>query len=188
VFPGKTGQQVAERWDKVLNPSLTKGSWTREEDQIIIDFVRENGSKRWQKVSTLLPGRIGKQCRERWRNHLDPAVDHSPWTVDEDNRLRALHQEFGNQWVKIAALMSRSDNAVKNRWNAALRKDAGVGEIKKVWASLKVDQADAQSPPILHLPVRFIAPVWAGARIAAGARACKNLEENRRELLRLMGE
>jgi hypothetical protein len=49
----------------VLNPSLTKGSWTREEDQIIIDFVKENGSKRWQKVSTLLPGRIGKQCRER---------------------------------------------------------------------------------------------------------------------------
>jgi hypothetical protein len=97
VFPGKTGQQVAERWDKVLNPRLTKGSWTREEDQIITDFVRANGSKSWQKVSALLPGRIGKQCRERWRNHLDPSVDRSPWTADDDNRLRALHRELGSQ-------------------------------------------------------------------------------------------
>jgi hypothetical protein len=39
LFPGKTGQQIAEPWDKVLNPSLIKGSWTREEDEAIVQFV-----------------------------------------------------------------------------------------------------------------------------------------------------
>lgn len=122
-FPGKTPQQIAERWDKVLNPTLVKGSWTKEEDETIIDFVSKHGTKNWTKLATLLPGRIGKQCRERWRNHLDPEVNRSPWTQEEDKILIDLHEKLGNQWVKIAeSLPGRSDNCVKNRWNSTLKK------------------------------------------------------------------
>jgi hypothetical protein len=123
LFPGKTVQQIAERWDKVLNPILVKGSWTREEDETIISFVRREGTKNWRKLATLLPGRVGKQCRERWRNHLDPEVNHQPWTEAEDAILIDLHERIGNQWVKIAEhLPGRSDNAIKNRWNSTLKK------------------------------------------------------------------
>ena len=122
-FPGKTGQQVAERWEKVLNPTLIKGSWTREEDETIIEFVKQYGTKNWTKLSTFLPGRIGKQCRERWRNHLDPEVNRNPWTDEEDNILIEMHDKIGNQWVKIAEyLPGRSDNSIKNRWNSTLKK------------------------------------------------------------------
>jgi len=122
-FPGKTAQQVAERWEKVLNPTLIKGSWTREEDETIIKFVQENGTKNWTKLSSLLPGRIGKQCRERWRNHLDPEVNRDPWTNEEDAILIEMHESLGNQWVKIAEhIPGRSDNCVKNRWNSTLKK------------------------------------------------------------------
>ncbi|EAY07611.1 Myb-like DNA-binding domain containing protein [Trichomonas vaginalis G3] len=122
-FPGKTGQQIAERWDKVLNPELVKGSWTRQEDEIIIKFVQENGTKNWKKLCELLPGRIGKQCRERWRNHLDPNINHQPWTPEEDNLLIKYHEMYGNKWVQISQLIpNRSDNAIKNRWNATIKK------------------------------------------------------------------
>lgn len=122
-FTGKTVQQVSERWGKVVNPNLVKGSWTRQEDEIIIDFVRQYGTKNWTKLASFLPGRIGKQCRERWRNHLDPDVNRDPWSPDEDNTLIALHEQYGNQWVKISSLMpGRSDNSIKNRWNSTLRK------------------------------------------------------------------
>ena len=122
-FPGKTGQQVAERWDKVLNPELVKGSWTRQEDEIIMRFVQENGTKNWRKLCELLPGRIGKQCRERWRNHLDPTINHSAWTPEEDSLLIKYHEQFGNKWVQISRMIpNRSDNAIKNRWNATLKK------------------------------------------------------------------
>ncbi|KAH0795814.1 Myb-like DNA-binding domain containing protein [Histomonas meleagridis] len=122
-FPGKTGQQVAERWDKVLNPKLVKGSWTRQEDEIIIQYVKEHGVKNWRNLCNLLPGRIGKQCRERWRNHLDPQYNHSAWTEEEDNKIIELHKQFGNKWVQISNLMvNRSDNAIKNRWNSTLKK------------------------------------------------------------------
>jgi hypothetical protein len=122
--PGKSVQQVAERWEKVLNPNLVKGSWTREEDEAIIEYVRVNGTKQWTKLAAILPGRIGKQCRERWRNHLDPDVNRTPWSEEEDRILIELHEAMGNQWVKLAEyLPGRSDNAIKNRWNSTLQKN-----------------------------------------------------------------
>lgn len=122
-FPNKTTQQVTERWEKVLDPHLVKGSWTREEDEIIVNFVREHGCNHWSKLSHLLPGRIGKQCRERWLHHLDPSINRASWTREEDEKLIELHETLGNAWVKIAQFMpGRSDNAIKNRWNSVLRK------------------------------------------------------------------
>lgn len=122
-FTNKTTQQIAERWEKVLDPHLVKGSWTREEDEMIINFVAQNGTKNWTKLASQLKGRIGKQCRERWRNHLDPEVNTEPWSAEEDQILIEMHETYGNQWVKIAEkLKGRSDNAVKNRWNSTLKK------------------------------------------------------------------
>ena len=122
-FPGKTSQQIFERWTKVLDPSLLKGSWRREEDEIIINFVRTYGCKSWTKLAKMLPGRIGKQCRERWLNHLNPDLSRGPWTPQEDYQLFMLHEQFGNSWSKIAANMpTRADNMIKNRWYSTISK------------------------------------------------------------------
>jgi hypothetical protein len=188
LFPGKTGQQVAERWAKVLNPKLMKGSWTREEDEIIMDFVQKNGTKKWQKLCGLLPGRIGKQCRERWRNHLDPTINHAPWTSEEDEQLVQLHREYGNAWVKISSLMrNRSDNAVKNRWNATLRKiELGLPEPREEPATAPTHPPS--SPFVaLQAPVTWFSPVLSGVRFGKKPRTgAPTLEENRIELLKLM--
>jgi hypothetical protein len=122
-FPTKSEKQISDRWTKVLDPSLLKGSWTREEDAAIIDFVRCNGTKSWMKLSERLPGRLGKQCRERWFNALDPAICRDPWTPEEDDRLIELHEHHGNRWTIISGLMqTRSANAIKNRWYSTLAK------------------------------------------------------------------
>lgn len=34
-LPGRTDVQCLHRWQKVLNPTLTKGPWTADEDEIL---------------------------------------------------------------------------------------------------------------------------------------------------------
>jgi nuclear transport factor 2 (NTF2) superfamily protein len=122
-FPTKTPAQISGRWEKVLNPKLVKGAWTSEEDQIILNFVENNGVKDWAKLAGLLPGRTGKQCRERFKNHLDPVVQRIPWTPEDDQQLIDLHAQFGNQWTHISSFFEgRTDNCIKNRWNSTLKK------------------------------------------------------------------
>lgn len=42
---------------------------------------------KWSKIALLIPGRLGKQCRERWFNHLDPSLTKTMWTDREDEIL-----------------------------------------------------------------------------------------------------
>jgi hypothetical protein len=100
-----------------------KGSWTREEDETITTFVNAHGDEDWAKLAILLEGRTGKQCRERYRNHLGTSVKGSAWTPEEDERLMKRHDSFGNAWTRRAtALEWRTDNCIKNRWNSTVKK------------------------------------------------------------------
>jgi hypothetical protein len=55
---------------QVLRPGLVKGPWTPEEDETIHRCLAE-GITKWSEIADRIPGRIGKQCRERYFNHLD---------------------------------------------------------------------------------------------------------------------
>jgi hypothetical protein len=99
--------QCLHRWQKVLRPGLRKGPWSAEEDCAIRACV-DQGLKKWSDIAVRLPGPIGKQCSERWHNHLDPTVKKSGWLQVEDALLLWLQKELGNKWGVIATRASRT--------------------------------------------------------------------------------
>ncbi|KAJ3323007.1 Myblike DNAbinding domain-containing protein [Boothiomyces sp. JEL0866] len=62
---GRSGQQCMARYNETLDPSVKKGKWSAEEDELLQNGFQQYG-KSWVKLSSLIPGRTQRQCRTRW--------------------------------------------------------------------------------------------------------------------------
>ncbi|CAL9224162.1 unnamed protein product [Arabidopsis halleri] len=94
-----------------------KKFWTPSEDLKLTELVATYGARRWNRLAEKMQGRTGKGCRIRWLNKLDPRINKTAFTDEEDAKILSAQRELGNQWTKIAKLLHRrTDIAVRNQW------------------------------------------------------------------------
>lgn len=124
--PERNHLQCLQRWKKALKPGLVKGHWSKEEDDYLLQIMKdyEPGKWNWAKISLKIPGRNAKQCRERWFLNLDPSINRGPWTEQEDAMLLYYHKEYNGRWSLIAKeLEGRTENSVKTRFHSLQRRE-----------------------------------------------------------------
>ncbi|KAK4056977.1 hypothetical protein OIO90_001877 [Microbotryomycetes sp. JL221] len=126
AFPNQkhSAQACADRWELISKAKAKyhRGPWLPEEDERLISLVSQFGAEKWTAIAGDMLTRTGKQCRERWHNHLDPTINKTDWTAEEEQMIVELYEKFGSKWAEMAKhLPGRPDNAIKNHFNAALR-------------------------------------------------------------------
>lgn len=88
-----------------------------EEDIKLSRAIALQGPRKWDQIALSLPGRTGRQCRDRFHNYLNPSLTNGPWTREEDKLLEQKVYELGQHWNKIVRFFrGRSANNIKNRW------------------------------------------------------------------------
>ena len=130
----RSAQQCMYRWTMNLEPSIKKGKWSKEEDEILYTKVNELG-RTWSSLKQYLPGRTTKQIRERYINYIslpsNTKEDNSfKWNDEKDKLLLENYVLYNASWVKICKMIpGTSENSVKNRFYSLLRQY--VNKVKK---------------------------------------------------------
>jgi len=167
-LPGRNNKDCRKRWHYSIVNTIRKGTWTREEDQKLRQAVEMYGA-RWSKIAEAVGTRNGDQCWKRWYDCLDPRIDKSPWTADEDARLVRQVAKHGRNWSDIVHknFPNRTSLAAKNRYSILQRKQGNAARASgsKMQKSPAASSAPSPSPspnPNLCVPTFTPCPSTAG--------------------------
>ncbi|OHT00660.1 Myb-like DNA-binding domain containing protein [Tritrichomonas foetus] len=90
VGNGRTRSQCSQRWNRGLNPKISKGAWTKDDEEKLLKLVNENGDKSWTKIAMEFGNRSDVQCRYKYQQLLKDNTE-----GNNDNHLTQTHH-FGD--------------------------------------------------------------------------------------------
>lgn len=103
-LPSRTKTQCYNRYfTNALRPDIKKGAFTAEENEIILDYVKNSGEDFIKMDPNLLPNRTIVQIRNHYNFALKNLERPTRWTADEDEFLIKFVEKHGtNNWKALA--------------------------------------------------------------------------------------
>ena len=115
-----------------------RNHWSDDEDQKLLEAARAHGftdgsdggaawSPDWGAISAQMDTRSPEQCRRRFTDYLDPTIDHSSLTEEEEQLLVQLVETHGTKWSAISSEMPQTNGRrtgvqLSNTWRRVVGK------------------------------------------------------------------
>jgi hypothetical protein len=110
--------------EPLILKTVRKVKFTPEEDVRLTELCKQAGPcKDWPQIAAELGNRSPRQCRDRYKNYLNPELSSAEWTAEEDELLASKVEDCGIRWNRIAEFFEhRSEIALRNRWLSISRR------------------------------------------------------------------
>jgi hypothetical protein len=102
VGNSRTRSQCSQRWQRGLDPRISKTHWSKQEEDELLRLVALYGERSWIRVSNALGNRSDVQCRYRFRQiqranrarvRESPASEDSPKEAEPPIHVRPAQKE-----------------------------------------------------------------------------------------------
>lgn len=144
-FPNRSSRQVYLNAHKSIgiNPLLTYGEWTEEEEMTLCLAMKayQNSSRPIKKVQCHIPNRAAKQIAEKWNYSLNPSIQMTPCTREEDVRLLHLLKYFGTteNWKEILKYFPNRDiKQLKQRRDKILDANSYIKRVEDTFKNRQI--------------------------------------------------
>lgn len=95
---------------------IKKISWTEEEDQLLLNLVKNGYEGKWRFISNFFPNKDNFDCYARY-GKINPNHKKGKWSEEEDNVIKELVSRYGYDWAKISFIIkNRSSKQIRSRY------------------------------------------------------------------------
>ncbi|MFS8013202.1 putative transcription factor MYB-HB-like family [Helianthus anomalus] len=122
----RCGKSCRLRWMNYLRPSVKRGNFSKEEEDIIIKLHQKMGN-RWSAIAAQLPGRSDNEIKNHWHTHLKKrGAIQSHEVVHELKEEQKINIERIINFSGLH-LSTSSDNIVSNESSQRISDDSSSG-------------------------------------------------------------
>lgn len=139
----RCGKSCRLRWINYLRPDLKRGTFSPQEENLIVELHSVLGN-RWSQIATHLPGRTDNEIKNLWNSCIKKKLRQRGIDPNTHRPLSEVNAEAGD---------SKNDNSNKEVETQAAMDESHVSAGNEFKHLNAIPRADTANPKFFHVPV-----------------------------------